>query len=174
MTPRTPQRAHKTLIGSAESVPSLVEHCVPLSIREAIGGSPRDARSTRQILVSRPKAVDSTNKTSLLVEADLVDPANALLSLTHEVGGVSVTQHIQLTSSGPPFRWWFICPFLGIRVAKLYLPPTARRFGSRKFYGLVYRCQAYPKRPRHLSPDVGSLRRSRRRSLAKASKSKPD
>jgi hypothetical protein len=40
-------------------------------------------------------------------------------------------------------RWWFVCPLLGCRAAKLYLPPGAKLFGSREAYGLTYAfCQA--------------------------------
>jgi hypothetical protein len=36
-------------------------------------------------------------------------------------------------------RWWFICPIKKIRVAKLYLPPGATQFASRKAHDLTYR-----------------------------------
>jgi hypothetical protein len=36
-------------------------------------------------------------------------------------------------------RWWFICPIKKIRVAKLFLPPGATRFASRKAHDLTYR-----------------------------------
>lgn len=38
-------------------------------------------------------------------------------------------------------RWWFLCPRLGIRAAKLHLPPGAFTFASRKAYRLGYRSQ---------------------------------
>jgi hypothetical protein len=167
--PRTPRRAYQTLVSRSDTVPDLVEHCFPLSTREAVGDSPRHARSTRRILISRTSAREYRYQISILIEADLVDAANAFLHLEYEIEGIAVRQLIQLTSSAAPFRWWFVCPFLGIRVAKLYLPPAARHFGSRKFYGLVYKCQASRKGLRHLSPDVDLLRRSTRKSLAKAS-----
>jgi hypothetical protein len=36
-------------------------------------------------------------------------------------------------------RWWFICPIKKIRVAKLFLPPGATQFASRKAHDLTYR-----------------------------------
>ena len=40
-------------------------------------------------------------------------------------------------------RWWFLCPLVRRRAAKLYLPPGGRLFGSREAYGLTYAfCQA--------------------------------
>ena len=53
---------------------------------------------------------------------------------------------VRLVSTRPNYggrRWWFVCPLVGRRVAKLYLPPGARLFGSGDAYGLTYAfCQA--------------------------------
>jgi hypothetical protein len=49
---------------------------------------------------------------------------------------------VSLRSTVPYYggrRWWFICPVKKIRVSKLYLPPGATRFASRKAYDLTYR-----------------------------------
>jgi hypothetical protein len=35
-------------------------------------------------------------------------------------------------------RWWFTCPATGERVGKLYLPPGATRFASRRAHDLTY------------------------------------
>jgi hypothetical protein len=60
------------------------------------------------------------------------------LWLSHERMHYTVT----LVSTVPHYggrRWWFICPIEKIRVAKLFLPPGATRFASRKAYNLTYR-----------------------------------
>ena len=53
---------------------------------------------------------------------------------------------VRLVSTRPNYggrRWWFLCPLVRRRVAKLYLPPGGRLFGSREAYGLTYAfCQA--------------------------------
>jgi len=51
---------------------------------------------------------------------------------------------IYLTASRPWFggqRWWFVCPTENRRARKLYLPPGARRFRSRRAYRLAYASQ---------------------------------
>jgi hypothetical protein len=59
-------------------------------------------------------------------------------------GSLDVKQRISLTTTRPRFggtRWWFICPVNGERVGRLYLPPGASQFASRRAYGLAYACQ---------------------------------
>ncbi|GJE59100.1 hypothetical protein [Methylobacterium trifolii] len=61
---------------------------------------------------------------------------------------------VDLATTPQPFgghRWWFICPRLGICVAKLHLPPGALSFASRKAYRLGYRSQRETSRDRALS-----------------------
>ena len=51
---------------------------------------------------------------------------------------------VELETTPQPFggrRWWFVCPKRGDLVAKLYLPPGALTFASRKAYRLGYRSQ---------------------------------
>ena len=51
---------------------------------------------------------------------------------------------IHLITTPQPFggwRWWFVCPHTGRRVAKLYMPPGAVTFCSRRTYRLAYRSQ---------------------------------
>jgi hypothetical protein len=52
---------------------------------------------------------------------------------------------IRLEAVPQPFggrRWYFVCPHLGVRVSKLYLPPGSTRFLSRGAYRhLAYRSQ---------------------------------
>jgi hypothetical protein len=53
---------------------------------------------------------------------------------------------VRLVTTRPNYggrRLWFVCPLVGRRAAKLYLPPGGRLFGSREAYGLTYAfCQA--------------------------------
>jgi len=80
-------------------------------------------------------------------EADLRDPHAAWLRLHYKVNGDPVDYRVRLVTSTPHYgglRWWFVCPLKrqdgepGRRVAKLYLPPGGRYFGSREAYGLTY------------------------------------
>jgi hypothetical protein len=64
------------------------------------------------------------------------------LWLSHVVYGERMHYTVTLVSTVPHYggrRWWFICPIEKIRVSKLYLPPGATRFASRKAYDLTYR-----------------------------------
>jgi hypothetical protein len=68
--------------------------------------------------------------------------ATGTLWLRYVVDGKSMHYTITLVSTVPHYggrRWWFICPIEKIRVSKLYLPPGATRFASRKAYNLTYR-----------------------------------
>lgn len=56
-------------------------------------------------------------------------------------------------------RWWFLCPFTGRQVHKLYLPRGAREFRSRQAYGLMYASQRESPMEKH----VHKARRLRRR-----------
>jgi hypothetical protein len=60
---------------------------------------------------------------------------------------------VELETTPQPFggrRWWFVCPRTGDRVAKLYLPPGALTFASRKAHRLGYRSQRESPRDRAL------------------------
>lgn len=80
-------------------------------------------------------------------EANCVDPEAAWLRLHYRVSGEPAEQRVRLTYAVPGFggrRWYFICPLSDppLRVAKLYLPPGQKYFGSRVAHGLTYRsCQ---------------------------------
>ena len=79
-------------------------------------------------------------------EADLTEPDDPWLRLRYHVGGERVECMVRLVTTRPNYggrRWWFLCPLVGRRVAKLYLPPGGGLFGSREAYGLTYAfCQA--------------------------------
>ena len=80
-------------------------------------------------------------------EADLIDESDAWLRLRYQADGEPLDYRIQLVTTIPNYggrRWWFICPLSRNdggpprRVAKLYLPPGERYFGSREAYELPY------------------------------------
>ena len=67
---------------------------------------------------------------------------NGTLWLRYTVDGKSMYYTVTLVSTVPHYggrRWWFICPIKKIRVGKLYLPPGASQFASRKAHDLTYR-----------------------------------
>ena len=62
------------------------------------------------------------------------------MRLRYTANGNPVDYRVRLTSTRPNFgglRWWFVCPLVRRRVAKLYLPPGQIYFGSREAYGLI-------------------------------------
>jgi len=75
------------------------------------------------------------------------------LSYTRSSGGEreQVKQIVQLSFSRPHYggkRWWMICPYRGLRVGKLYLPPNGDRFASRLAWRLGYHIQRVAKHDR--------------------------
>lgn len=61
--------------------------------------------------------------------------------LDFKVNGQGIKQTIKLTITKPNYgglRWWFVCPNLGIRASKLYLPPGQQNFASRRAHDLTY------------------------------------
>ncbi len=80
-------------------------------------------------------------------EADLTDESDAWLRLHYRANGEPLDYKIVLVTTIPNYggrRWWFICPLPRDdrepphRVAKLYLPPGERYFGSRHGHALTY------------------------------------
>ena len=80
-------------------------------------------------------------------EANLHDQDSAWLRLRYRANEVPVDYKVRLVTTKPNYgglRWWFICPIVRRdggpprRVAKLYLPPGGKYFGSREAYGLTY------------------------------------
>jgi hypothetical protein len=58
-----------------------------------------------------------------------------------------VVQRIDIVTTRPEFgglRWWLKCPYRGLRVRKLYLPPGGDRFASRRAWRLGYQSQREP------------------------------
>ena len=80
--------------------------------------------------------------------AHMTDPGEERLELSYTRGSgdeqEQVRQYIHLVHTEPNFggkRWWMVCPYRGIRVGKLYLPPGGDRFASRQAWKLGYQCQ---------------------------------
>src|SRR6478672_3479619 len=83
-------------------------------------------------------------------ESSATNPRNSWLRLRYAIRDYwtgeqhQIDDKICLTASRPWFggqRWWFVCPTENRRVRKLYLPPGARRFRSRRAYRLAYASQ---------------------------------
>ena len=92
---------------------------------------------------------------SIGYKCDMSDPDAATLVLeytfTDERSGEKrdYTQRIALSYTVPHYggrRWWLHCPVNGSRVAKLYMPPGAEAFASRKAWRLGYHSQRVSKR----------------------------
>jgi hypothetical protein len=70
-----------------------------------------------------------------------------IYTTTHADGSKTPSDYtISLISTPQPFggrRWWFLCPFSGARVAKLYMVPGSTKFAARTAYRrrLAYRSQ---------------------------------
>lgn len=89
---------------------------------------------------------------SISYQAIMHQPGNERLELSYTRGSgddrEDVRQTVRLCSTRPHFggkRWWMICPYRGIRVGKLYLPPGGDRFASRQAWRLGYHCQRIAK-----------------------------
>lgn len=92
---------------------------------------------------------------SVSYKADMVDCFNSKLTLNYTRGTAidkeEVEQVVRLIFTEPYYggtRWWMVCPFHGIRVAKLYLPNGGDRFASRKAWRLGYHSQRIAHRDR--------------------------
>jgi hypothetical protein len=75
-------------------------------------------------------------------ESELRQDGTGSLFLRCVGPGQQFCRWVSLCSTVPHYggrRWWFICPIKKIRVAKLYLPPDATQFASRKAHNLTYR-----------------------------------
>jgi len=87
--------------------------------------------------------------------ADMEDEFASVLKLSFARGSGAdredVKQQISLVYTEPNFggrRWWMICPYRHIKVAKLYLRNGGDRFASRKAWGLAYNSQRVAHRDR--------------------------
>jgi hypothetical protein len=164
--PRAGRRAYLTVIRAHSETPAgLVENSFVISIGDVVGKGSLNQGSILSIVIPRPKAGIFHLEQTITAEVDLQNRAKASVRLGFEVDGLPVDQSVRLTCTEQPFRWWFVCPSENIRVAKLYLPPGARRFASRKAHDLIYQCQLQQRRDMQLSPNaLRLLRRLRGRS----------
>jgi hypothetical protein len=85
---------------------------------------------------------------SIGYEAIMHQPGEERLELAYTRGkgddAERVKQTVRLCFTRPNYggkRWWMICPYRGIRVGKLYLPPGGDRFASRQAWRLGYHIQ---------------------------------
>lgn len=85
---------------------------------------------------------------SISYQAIMHEPGAERLELSYTRGSgderEQVRQTVQLCYTVPNYggkRWWMICPYRGIRVGKLYLPPGGDRFASRRAWRLGYQSQ---------------------------------
>ena len=123
-------------------------------------------------------------------EANLIDPEAAWLKLTYTASGTPVDYRVRLVTTEPTYggrRWWFLCPLARQdggpprRVAKLYLPPAGRYFGSREAYELTYTsCQdsgkfdgLYRRLAAHMGTDPSSIRLALKRLRRSAPVTRP-
>lgn len=129
-----------------------VEKSLSLSMTDLVRkGAAVPGLWTRGSWVWRQGCVESRVIASIGYEANLVDAEAAWLRLHYSASGEEMDYRIRLTTTRPHYgglRWWFLCSLAcsngeeGRRVGKLYLPPGAHHFGSRRAHGLTYRsCQ---------------------------------
>jgi hypothetical protein len=85
---------------------------------------------------------------SIGYQAIMHEPGHERLELSYTRGegdgAEQVKQTVRLCFTRPNYggkRWWMICPYRGIRVGKLYLPPGGDRFASRQAWRLGYHIQ---------------------------------
>jgi hypothetical protein len=120
----------------------VVEDCFVLSInnfvvsrgRSLACGRRRGSLSWRYSDQDRPLAV-------IGYEVNLSGGDRGCVWLEYDRYGEHVHSCISLISTTPYFgghRWWFKCPAKGISVGKLYLPPMAIHFASRRAHDLTY------------------------------------
>lgn len=77
-------------------------------------------------------------------EADLTDLGHAFVRFQYSVNGTPMDYRVWLHRAPcrfGGFRWWWICPRTGHPATKLYLPPGAKTFASRRAYRMAYRSE---------------------------------
>ncbi|MCZ8377043.1 MAG: hypothetical protein O9342_16855 [Beijerinckiaceae bacterium] len=119
-----------------------VEDGLVLAIHGLVAGalrSPADEASGSWIWSQGERQVASVS-----YRLERLGPAMARLLLRYTVDGEAMAYPITLVAEPCRFggiRWFALCPRLGTRVAKLYLPPGGKRFLSRKAWRIAYRSQ---------------------------------
>ena len=81
---------------------------------------------------------------SIGYEADLLDLDHAFVRFRYSANGTPMDYRVWLRRTPcrfGGFRWWWICPRTGHPATKLYLPPGAKTFASRRAYRMAYRSE---------------------------------
>jgi hypothetical protein len=85
---------------------------------------------------------------SISYVANMEDPNASYLRLNYWRGSGGDREHVEqkvrLVFTEPNYggqRWWMVCPYKRIRVAKLYMPNGGDRFAGRKAWRLAYQSQ---------------------------------
>lgn len=92
---------------------------------------------------------------SISYQSIMDEPGEERLELSYWRGSGDDREHVEQTVylcyTVPQYggkRWWMLCPFSHIRVAKLYYPPGGDRFASRHAWRLGYYIQRVAKNER--------------------------
>jgi hypothetical protein len=130
-------------LGGASAGPhGLVEDCLPLSIDKLLRERNLVAGQVMTGVLTWTTTRENRALELLTYSSDLTANDHGWLRIT-SLDGRQVDQ-IRLTTTIPRFggrRWWFVCPFTGARVGKLFRPAGVKRFAGRKAHGLAYRSQ---------------------------------
>lgn len=87
---------------------------------------------------------DGEQVASISYQVERTDEDRARMTLHYSVGGEPVAYSFGLVGLPCRFgglRWQAICPRTLRKVAKLYMPPSARYFYARKAWNIAYRSQ---------------------------------
>jgi hypothetical protein len=112
----------------------MVEDCLILSVKDVCTGAGCHNG------VHRWRCGDQ-DLGSIRYEINLRSAEQGCLWLWYNVGGASIHVAISMISTALHTggrRWWFICPVMGTRVGKLYLPAGATQFAGRQAHDLTY------------------------------------
>ena len=122
---------------------SVVEESLALDLNRLLRD--RNFRPGDRVTGSLIGRCPRTGKTYALgYEASLIDRENAWALLQHTVDGALRIYRVKLEVTPCHYggwRWWWICPVSGQRVAKLYLPPGGTFFAARSALELAYSSQ---------------------------------
>jgi len=152
--PNKPYRAGLTwriaIHSSARSPKNKPNHGLMLSIKELFDFALIEEDTAREGILSW-RADAGQFQGPVRFEADLRNHASASVRLQYEMEGTNLDYQIPLDFIQPfagGRRWYFRCPIEDIRVTKLFLPPGARRFGSRQAHSLP----DHPVRAKRMKP----------------------
>lgn len=112
----------------------VVEDCLILSVKDVR----TDAGCHNGIHLWR---CGDQDRGAIKYEINLRSAEQGCLWLWYNVAGVPIHVAISMISTALHTggrRWWFICPVMGTRVGKLYLPAGATQFAGRQAHNLTY------------------------------------